>query len=398
MQCSYFDAAACRSCTLMGQAYTDQLAAKQQHCAHLLEGYPELTWLPAVASRESGYRNKAKMVVSGTVEEPTLGILDAEGRGVDLTSCGITAQELRDVFPVLAAFVTRAGLTPYDVPSRRGELKFLLLTASPDGEIMLRLVLRSTESLVRIRKHLPWLLEELGHLAVVSVNLQPEHKAVLEGAEEIVLTERATLRMPVGDAVLHLRPQSFFQTNTDIASALYRQGREWVDEVSPASVWDLYCGVGGFALHSAAPGREVTGIEISPEAVVSAGISRDEAGLEGLTFRAGDATAFALGAPEPPELVIVNPPRRGIGPRLAAWLETSGVRRVIYSSCNARSLAKDLELMPSLQPTRARLLDMFPQTTHYEVITLLERQDRTEAETGSVRTAVNHAVGAGTRG
>lgn len=373
MQCSYFDAAACRSCTLMGQAYPDQLAAKQQHCAHLLAGYPDLTWLPAVPSRESGYRNKAKMVVSGTVEVPTLGILDAQGHGVDLTSCGITAQELRDTFPVLAAFVTRASLTPYDVPRRRGELKYVLLTASPDGELMLRLVLRSTESVVRIRKHLPWLLEALPRLVVVTVNLQPEHKAVLEGEEELVLTERATLRMPVGDTVLHLRPQSFFQTNTEIASALYRQGREWVDEVDPASVWDLYCGVGGFALHSAGRGREVTGIEISAEAIASAEASRDEAGLAGLTFRAGDATAFALAAPEPPELVIVNPPRRGIGAPLAAWLESSGVRRVIYSSCNARSLAKDLTAMPSLRPTRARVLDMFPQTTHYEVITLLER-------------------------
>ncbi|WP_043497541.1 23S rRNA (uracil(747)-C(5))-methyltransferase RlmC [Georgenia sp. SUBG003] len=379
MQCSYFDAAACRSCTLMGQAYTDQLAAKQQHCAHLLAGHPELRWLPAVPSRESGYRNKAKMVVSGTVAQPTLGILDAEGRGVDLSGCGITAQELRDAFPVLAAFVTRAMLTPYDVPSRRGELKYLLLTASPDGELMLRLVLRSTEPVVRIRKHLAWLLQALPRVAVVSVNLQPQHKAVLEGEEEIVLTERATLRMPVGDAVLHLRPQSFFQTNTDIASALYRQGREWVDEVAPASVWDLYCGVGGFALHTAGPDREVTGIEISREAIASAEASRDEAGLEGLTFRAGDATAFALAASEPPELVIVNPPRRGIGPELAAWLETSGVRRVIYSSCNARSLAKDLAWMPSLRPTRARVLDMFPQTTHYEVIALLERPGRPTA-------------------
>ena len=373
MQCSYFDAVACRSCTLMGQAYADQLAAKQQHCTRLLERHPGLEWLPAVASRESGYRNKAKMVVSGTVEEPRLGILDAAGEGIDLTSCGITGEELRDAFPVLAAFVTRARLTPYDVPRRRGELKYVLLTVSPDGELMLRLVLRSTESLVRIRKHLPWLLDALPTLRVVSANLQPEHKAVLEGEEEIVLTEQATLRMAVNDVVLHLRPQSFFQTKTDIAAALYRQGREWVEEVDPASVWDLYCGVGGFALHSAGEGRAVTGIEISREAIASAEASRDEAGLPGVRFAAGDATAFALAADAPPELVIVNPPRRGIGPDLAAWLETSGVRRVVYSSCRAQSLVKDLAAMPSLRPTHARVLDMFPQTTHYEVMVLLER-------------------------
>ena len=88
-------------------------------------------------------------------------------------------------------------------------------------------------------------------LAVVTANLLPEHKAVLEGEVEHVLTERAVLPMSVGDVTLQVRPQSFVQTNTAIAAALYRQARDWVDELDPASVWDLYCGVGGFALHGA---------------------------------------------------------------------------------------------------------------------------------------------------
>ena len=79
-------------------------------------------------------------------------------------------------------FVTRAALTPYDVAARRGELKHLLVTASPDGELMVRFVVRSTEPVARVRKHLPWLLEQLP-VAVASVNLQPEHKAVLEGED-----------------------------------------------------------------------------------------------------------------------------------------------------------------------------------------------------------------------
>ena len=74
-----------------------------------------------------------------------------------------------------------------------------------------------------------------------------------------------------------------------------------------------------------------------------------------------------------PNWSIVNPPRRGIGEELSGWLEASGVRHVVYSSCNAQSLARDLAAMPSLRRRRARVLDMFPQTTHYEVMVLLER-------------------------
>ena len=373
MQCHHFDAARCRSCTWIEQPYADQLAAKQERCRELVDPFGPLDWLPPVASAESGFRNKAKMAVGGTVEAPTLGILDPVGVGVDLRDCGLYPASLQAALPVLAEFVTLARLVPYDVPTRRGELKYVLVTESPDGELMVRFVLRSSEALPRLRKHLPWLLAALPRAVVVSANLLPEHKAVLEGDTEVVLSERATLRMRVNDVDLHLRPQSFFQTNTDVAAALYRVGREWVDAADPRSVWDLYCGVGGFALHVARPGRTVVGIETSAEAVASAEHSRDDLGLADVRFAAGDATAFALGADAPPDLVVVNPPRRGIGPALAGWLEASGVRDVVYSSCNAASLARDLAAMPSLRPRRGRLLDMFPQTGHYEVVVALSR-------------------------
>ncbi len=81
MQCSYFDGHACRSCTLIELPYADQVRGKEERCAELLGERPGLQWLPTVRSREDGYRNKAKMVVGGTVERPTLGILDAGGRG-----------------------------------------------------------------------------------------------------------------------------------------------------------------------------------------------------------------------------------------------------------------------------------------------------------------------------
>ncbi|GAB3199868.1 23S rRNA (uracil(747)-C(5))-methyltransferase RlmC [Nocardioides hungaricus] len=367
--CHHFAAGRCRSCSWLGTRYDAQLAAKQRRVEELL---PAMAWAPPVASAQLGFRNKAKMVVHGTVSEPTLGILDPAGSGVDLRDCPLHTAGIRAALPVLAAFVTRAALAPYDVPSRRGELKHLLVTESPDGELMVRFVLRSQEPVARIRKHLPWLRASLPALAVASVNLQPEHKAVLEGDREIALTERETLTMRVAGLDLHLRPQSFFQTNTAMADELYRLGRAWAAEAAPRTVWDLYCGVGGFALAVAGGGAAVTGIEISAEAVASATLSA--AGLAEVCFQAGDATAYALASSAPPDLVVVNPPRRGIGPELGGWLEASGVGHVLYSSCNAQTLARDLESMPSLRPVRGRLLDMFPNTAHYEVLVLLRRQ------------------------
>lgn len=386
MFCPAFDAGRCHSCTLLALPYEQQLAGKQARVEGLLAAYDELTWEPPVGSREAGYRNKAKLVVGGPLDTPTLGILDADHRGVDLQDCLLYDERLTAAFPALAAFVTRAGLTPYAVPERTGELKHVLVTVSPDGELMVRLVLRSTEALARIGKHLTSLLAELPQVAVASVNVLPQHAALLEGDREILLTAASALRMRLNGIDLWLRPQGFFQTNTDIAARLYREAAAWLSDEPWSSLWDLFSGVGGFALHApttlavtppatkpvATPVPRVLGVETSEAAVAGARMSAAAAGVAA-EFVAADATAFALASSSPPDVVVVNPPRRGIGATLAGWLESSGVQRVLYSSCNAESLVADLAAMPSLRPVRGRLLDMFPQTAHDEVLVDLRR-------------------------
>lgn len=367
----------------MGDPYAEQLGRKTTATREALEAVgggaavAQAVWEDPAASLEQGFRNKAKMVVAGTVEEPTLGILGPLGEGVDLRHCGLHEPGLHAALPVLADHVRQAGLTPYDVPARRGELKHLVVTVSPDAQLMVRWVLRSTEALPRLRKHLSALLDALP-VAVASANIQPEHKAVLEGPEELVLTGQETLPMrlavPGAEAVvLQLRPQSFFQTNTLVATELYATARRWVADLGPREVWDLYSGVGGFALHLAGKGRAVTGVEISEEAVRGAQRAARLADLEA-SFVAGDAVAWAQAQQARPDLLVVNPPRRGLGPGLSGWVEGSGVPHVLYSSCHSGSLTRDLAAMPSYAVERVRVLDMFPQTTHHEVLVLLRRR------------------------
>jgi len=243
MHCDYFDAGRCRSCTLMGVPYAVQLAEKQTAVEVALRDVaPAMTWHEPFTSAESGFRNKAKLVVGGRTGAVTLGILDGDRRGVDLRHCGLHEPALREVLPTLADLVDDLGLEPYDVPHRRGELKYLLLTTSPDGELMLRLVLRSRRQLEAVRAAVPQLTTRIPGLRVVSVNLHPEHKAVLEGDTEVVLTRQADLPIRVAGLTLHLRPRSFFQTNTAVAAGLYEQARTWVEATLPSSVWTSTAG------------------------------------------------------------------------------------------------------------------------------------------------------------
>ncbi|WP_396452686.1 methyltransferase domain-containing protein [Leucobacter aridicollis] len=380
--CRYFEAGVCRSCTFIETPIDAQLRAKQERCAELLPGIPAAAWLAPVSGGVAGFRNRAKLAVGGVAGAVTLGILDRGGAGIDLTECLIHEPEIQAVIPALAGFVNASGIAPYSVPRRRGELKYVHVTVSPAGELMVRFVVRSEQGLEVIRARVDELRELLPQAAVISVNLLPEHKAVLEGDREEPLVGSA-LAMELGEGLapvtLYLRPQSFFQTNTRVALALYEQAATWVDGVGPASLWDLYCGVGGFALFTARSGagaqRDVLGVELSEQAIRSAERSAAEAGIPA-RFLAGDATEFALaaGPDDLPEFVVVNPPRRGIGETLADWLEGSGIPHVIYSSCNPESLARDLEWMPSFVVREARLFDMFPHTGHLEVAVLLERR------------------------
>ncbi|CCK18001.1 23S rRNA (Uracil-5-)-methyltransferase rumB [Cronobacter universalis NCTC 9529] len=97
-------------------------------------------------------------------------------------------------------------------------------------------------------------------------------------------------------------------------------------------------------------------------------------GLRNVYFQALDSTDFANGQQAVPDLVLVNPPRRGIGQALCEYLSRMAPRYIVYSSCNAQTMAKDIRELPGYRIARVQLFDMFPHTAHYEVLTLLVRE------------------------
>nr|WP_204577927.1 23S rRNA (uracil(747)-C(5))-methyltransferase RlmC [Citrobacter cronae] len=374
MQCALYDAGRCRSCQWIEQPVSHQLTAKMADLRQLLAEHAVAEWRAPVSGPERAFRNKAKMVVSGSVEKPLLGMLHRDGTPEDLCDCPLYPASFSPVFAALKPFIARAGLTPYNVARKRGELKYLLLTESRfDGGMMLRFVLRSDAKLAQLRAALPWLQERLPQLKVITVNIQPVHMAIMEGETEIFLTEQQALVERFNDVPLWIRPQSFFQTNPVVAGHLYATARDWVRQLPVNHMWDLFCGVGGFGLHCATPQMKLTGIEIAPEAITCAKQSAQELGLQNLRFQALDSTQFAIAQGEVPDLVLVNPPRRGIGKPLCDFLSRMAPRFIVYSSCNAQTMAKDIHELPGYRIDRVQLFDMFPHTAHYEVLTLLSR-------------------------
>ena len=386
--CEHFNQQRCTSCQWLLTDYNVQLADKMAELKRLISPYllqNQTEVLPAVASEQTHFRNKAKMVVSGSVERPVLGLLkdqqDAQS-GVDLTDCPLYPQAFAALFPILKDFIGRAGLVPYNIAKKKGELKYILLTQSQYNQaISLRFVLRSMQKQPLIERELPKLLEKLPPKSIVSLNIQPQHAAILEGETEIFLTPKRVIEENFNDIPLFIRPQGFFQTNPKVASELYRTAQMWVKSLPIQQCWDLFCGVGGFGLHCAKalqetnPTVSLTGIEISASAIASATQSAEKLGLKNVTFASLDSAQFALNEKgSVTDLVIVNPPRRGIGKALAEYLNQLGSPYVIYSSCNAKTMAEDFASFDNYALAKVQLFDMFPHTAHYEVLTLLVKK------------------------
>lgn len=374
MHCEKYATGQCHSCQWLTLTPEQQITEKQSQLQALLPTLEtSLFYLPVTGPQEA-FRNKAKMVVSGSVEKPILGIIGRDGQGVDLTDCPLYPSTFADVFSAIIPFIARAGLTPYHIERKRGELKYLLLTQSwHTGRFMLRFVLRSEKKIEQLKKALPWLQVQLPQLEVITANIQPVHMAILEGEEEVFFTEQHTLREEFNQVPLFIRPQSFFQTNPIVAAKLYQTAREWVKELKIDSLWDLFCGVGGFGLHCAEKETHLTGIEISAPAIACAQQSAVELGLKQVQFQALDSTNFATAHQVVPQLVLVNPPRRGIGKALCDYLSHMLPEYILYSSCNAQTMAQDLQLLAGYRVCKVQLFDLFPHTAHFEVLTLLKR-------------------------
>lgn len=380
MHCAHFAAKRCLSCHWLDKPYTVQLNEKQQQLASLLAPFNPEQLLEPVASAEAGFRYKAKMVALGTVDEPVLGIINNQAEVVDLSDCPLYPPAFAAAFTLCKVFIQRATLIPYDIAARRGELKFILLSQSRhSGRFMLRFVLRSKNCLASIEKHLPWLLAQWPELEVCSVNLQPKAAALLEGEEEIILTEQTLLAEQLNQVPLYLTPQSFFQTQPVMAAALYQTAAGWAAQLQQQQgdfrqIWDLFCGVGGFGLHLTKPAQQLTGIEIAPAAIASAQRSAAELGLNKVQFQALDSAAFAAASAQAPDLLVVNPPRRGLGEALCRDIQRLAPHWLIYSSCNAQTLAQDLAALTDYKLLKVQLFDMFAHSNHYEVLTLLQRR------------------------
>jgi 23S rRNA (uracil747-C5)-methyltransferase len=293
----------------------------------------------------------------------------------DITACPLASTPIQRLLGWLRVDLSERKIAPYDVKNSRGELKFVLIKMSESsGELLVRFVLRSEAAVPHLQELIPVMQQEFPQIKVVSVNLQPEHKAIIEGDREIVLTSDSYIKESFGGRVLFFGTQTFTQVNSAVAERLYTTVASAVEQLKPKLFFDLYCGVGAFGILCAMHTEKVLGIEYSAPAIAAAIRGAQENEFKNTEFLSGDVEEFLTKYRGPlPEVVVVNPPRRGLSPRIIEILRKMRPQILFYSSCNPETLRRDAELLNATYRLKEITpFDMFPLTEHLEVLAVFE--------------------------
>jgi 23S rRNA (uracil747-C5)-methyltransferase len=379
--CAHFTSGACSSCDLLRTPSGRRLTKKFDSVREVFSsfGLPTDCLNPDVVipSHPWGSRNKVKLSITGTVASPVIGIIRSDLSSVDLRDCSLMTPPCKSFVADLPNIILSAQLTPYDIEARRGELKGVHIVITHDySQGIIRFVLRSSEAIPRIKKAIQTIQSRHPWVTVISCTIQPLPAATLEGPEEVLLTSEQFIHERYGETTLLYAPSSFIQVTHEVAEKLYRAAGDYAREGGFSQALDLFCGVGGFSLSVAPFVKRVTGVELSAIAIASAQAAATFNGVPNVDFLSADTEDFLSRAitksPDPkPDLVIINPPRRGLSPSIIEKLLKLTPRSILYSSCNPTTFARDVKLFSEaggLTLKSAQLFDMFPLTSHCEVL------------------------------
>jgi 23S rRNA (uracil747-C5)-methyltransferase len=380
--CDYFTSGTCRSCSLLAVPSGERIATKERRLREILRPCSILDSvvrpiLTPQAPWES--RRKIKMSVTGSCDAPCLGIVKSDLSATDLVDCQLTPLPIRNLLRKLKSLIGSHKLEPYSIPTRRGELKHIIVMADNSiSSAIVRFVLRSTECVGRLRKCVPIIQEAFPWVQVVSCNIQPLPAAVMEGQEEILLTQTSHIREVYGEVPLYLSPQSFMQVTPEIATRLYQRAADAAADRGFTQALDLYCGAGGFSLHLAKHVARVIGVEVSQSAITSAQRSAAEIGSTNTTFLADAVERFlASEQVKRPDLVLVNPPRRGLAEEVVRQVQKLNPSVIFYSSCNPETFVRDFQqLADTYELLSIDPFDMFPMTEHIELFSVLQARKK----------------------
>ena len=379
-RCPYFKA--CGGCQLQHLTYDAQLDYKTEKVRDALERIGHLrdvTVHPAIGMDEPwNYRNKAQFPVGSVKGRPALGFYAARSHNlINIEQCPIQHEVINRVVSLMREFIQTYNIPVYEESTQRGILRHVVIKVGFRSHQLMVIVVTNGE-LPRKKELVSLLRDGLPGITSIIQNIQTEKTNVVLGKKSIALWGSDFILDTIGNLKFRISPLSFFQVNPVQIEKLYGKVLEYANLTGKEKVVDAYCGIGTISLFLAGKAAKVYGVEAIPQAVRDAKENARLNGIENAEFLEGRSEAVLprlSGLGLHPDVVVVDPPRKGCDPKLLNAIVKMAPERMIYVSCNPATLARDLNLMSEngYQAEEVQPVDLFPQTMHVETVVLMSR-------------------------
>lgn len=391
--CTHFDL--CGGCKLQHVSYEQQLAFKEKDVRNVIQriGKVEVKeMLPILPCKHQlYYRNKLEFSFSSkrwlTREEIDSGIPNeakvlgfhpggAFDKVIDIDQCFLQYEPSNFIRNTVREIAIEQGLNFFDARQNIGFLRQLMLRITTLGEIMLVLCVYKNDQ-PKIQGILDEIIQRIPGLTSVYYCINTKTNDFMYDLDMELYHGQSYVEDRLGDVTFQIGPKSFFQTNTKQAEALYQVIADFAEFEGTENVYDLYTGIGSIALFIAKYCQQVVGIEEIELAIKDAKENATRNKIDNTTFYAGDVKNILT--PEfakkhgKPDILITDPPRSGMHPKVVKMLLQLAAPKLIYVSCKPSTQARDFEILSEkYEVVKCQPVDMFPHTHHIENVALLQ--------------------------
>ncbi|MPM12230.1 23S rRNA (uracil-C(5))-methyltransferase RlmCD [bioreactor metagenome] len=371
----------CGGCQTRHMSYAEELEFKRQRVEDALRriGGAEIR-VPVIfgANNTECYRNKAQFPVG---REGSIGFYRARSHDViDVPDCRLQSEPAHRLRAALKGWMEEYKIPAYDEENHKGLIRHLFVRTNRTGQSLCCIVANGDEL-----PHAHALIDALqgGEPGLVGIILSVNKRItnVILGDTFRTIWGQDFLEDTLCGLTFRLSTPSFFQVNREQTEVLYQTALEFAELTGAETVLDLYCGVGTITLVMAKKALRAIGAEVVPEAVEDARDNAVRNGVHNAEFicaDAGQAAKVLSGHGIRPDVICVDPPRKGLAADVIDTICAMAPKRLVYVSCDPATLARDIKLfgLQGYVPTKAVAVDLFPRTHHVETVVLMSRVEK----------------------
>jgi len=373
----------CGGCHLQYMSYEAQLSFKTSKVKDSLKriGHIDTEVYETLGMVEPWhYRNKSQYPVGRRNNNVVLGFYENRSHDiVDLENCLIQHSLIDKVMLTVKDWLEQYHISIYNELSHEGLIRHVVIKVGYKTGVVMAILVANGKEIPFIDRLVKMLGSKIQGFKCLILNVNTKKTNVIMGEENIVLYGRTYIYDYIGDVKFRISPLSFFQVNSIQMEALYKKTLEYAGLTGSETVIDLYCGIGTISLFLAKKAKRVYGIEVVSQAIDDARINAEINGIDNVGFIEGAAEKVMPKIAErgiKPDVIVVDPPRRGCDEKTLEAIARVSPDRVVYVSCNPATLARDLRYLEDrgYKTEEVQPVDMFPQTHHVECVVKVQRE------------------------